>query len=138
MCEFLALPSLFHSLSQERRVSCPFSIGCPLFPQNNRVYPHSFPVWHSFRSQRAVICRSFHSFLPRELSPRGAARGNSSPIFSIVSALFARTPGVYPREQSENIVPTGRWPQVTGHWFLQPIASVATRWNNRVCNWLVG
>jgi len=40
---FLALASLFASLSEERKTT-PFpSIASPLFPQNNRGVPHLFP-----------------------------------------------------------------------------------------------
>ena len=73
-------------------------VNCSNHPRTSLL--HSPPL------SAPLLCSFLHSF---------AVRGNSSLFFSIPSALFTKTPGVYPRDQSENIVPTGRRPQVTDH-----------------------
>src|SRR6266705_1546751 len=85
MCEFLALPSLFRSLSQERRASCPFSIGCPLFAQNNRGVPQSFFT-------PTAVSRGANLALSRQLTRRHL------PLFPLFLAPRAFSEGCRPRQ----------------------------------------
>src|SRR5882724_8591116 len=113
MCEFLALPSLFHSLSQERRVSCPFSIGCSLFPQNNRGVPPFLP---SLALLPQSTCRHL-PFLPLFLAPRAfsegcRARQLMSRLFNRFRTLCKDTRGVPQRAIRKH---RPHWPLATGH-----------------------
>src|SRR6266436_4983268 len=44
---FCEQPSLFHSLSKERKSSLLLSTRCALFTKNNRGVPQLVPIWNS-------------------------------------------------------------------------------------------
>src|SRR5882757_10288101 len=125
MSEFLALPSLFRSLSLERRVSCPFSIGCPLFPQNNRGVP---PVIPNLALSRQLNRRHL-PFLPLFLAPRAFSEGCRarqliSHLFNRFRTLCKNTRGVPQRAIRKH---RPHWPLATGHRPLVPLGHCIRR-----------
>src|SRR5882724_10792769 len=106
MREFLALPSLFHSLSQETRASCPFSIGCTLFPQNNRGVPQiipklalsrqltlrHLPFLPLFCHARQLMSRLFNRFRTLCQNTGGVSQSATHPRLARAPCLHVLTP----------------------------------------------
>src|SRR5882757_8926131 len=125
MCKFLALPSLFRSLSQESRASCLFSIGCPLFAQKHQGVP---PVIPNLALSRQLTRRHL-PFLPLFLAPRAFSEGCRprqllSPLFNRFRTLCKNTGGVPQRAIRKH---RPHWPLATGHRPLVPLGHCIRR-----------